>query len=52
LACILAHFFQRRAIPPASFFVPTLHAHDPLLHHMALVLQTAIAGEAGQLYGA
>jgi len=32
--------------------VPVLHAHDPLLHHMALVLQAAIEGEgeAGQLY--
>jgi AraC family transcriptional regulator len=32
--------------------VPALHAHDPLLHHMALVLQAAIEGEgeAGQLY--
>jgi AraC-like DNA-binding protein len=25
--------------------VPYLHAHDPLLHHMALVLQAAIEGE-------
>jgi AraC family transcriptional regulator len=34
--------------------VPTLHAHDPLLHHMALVLQAAIEGEgeAGKLYAA
>ena len=32
--------------------VPALPAHDPLLQHMALVLQVAIAGEgvAGQLY--
>jgi AraC-like DNA-binding protein len=32
--------------------VPALHAHDPLLHHMAMVLQAAIEGEgeAGQLY--
>ena len=32
--------------------VPFLHARDPLLHHIALVLQTAIEGEgvAGQLY--
>lgn len=32
--------------------VPTLHARDSLLHHMALVLQAAIEGEgeAGQLY--
>ncbi len=32
--------------------VPSLHAHDPLLHHMALVLQAAIEGEgvAGHLY--
>jgi AraC-like DNA-binding protein len=34
--------------------VPSLPAHDPLLHHIALVLQVAIAGEggAGQLYAA
>jgi AraC-like DNA-binding protein len=34
--------------------VPALHAHDPLLHHMALVLQAAIEGEgeAGRLYAA
>jgi AraC family transcriptional regulator len=34
--------------------VPTLHAHDPLMHHMALVLQAAIEGEgeAGKLYAA
>jgi AraC family transcriptional regulator len=32
--------------------VPYLNAHDPLLQHMALVLQAAIEGEglAGQLY--
>jgi len=32
--------------------VPSLHAHDPLLHHMALVRQAAIEGEgvAGHLY--
>jgi AraC-like DNA-binding protein len=32
--------------------VPSLHTHDPLLHHMALVLQAAVAaeGEAEQLY--
>ena len=32
--------------------VPYLHAHDPLLHHMALVLRAAIEGEgvAEQLY--
>ncbi len=32
--------------------VPALPAHDPLLHHIALVLQAAIAGEgaAGQVY--
>jgi AraC family transcriptional regulator len=32
--------------------VPALHAHDPLLHHIALVLQAAIEGEgeAGELY--
>jgi hypothetical protein len=32
--------------------VPTLHAHDPLLHHVVLVLQAAIEGEsdAGQLW--
>jgi AraC family transcriptional regulator len=34
--------------------VPSLHAHDPLLQHMALVLQAAIEGDglAGQLYTA
>ena len=34
--------------------VPSLHAHDPLLHHIALVLQAAIEGEglAGQMYAA
>lgn len=33
---------------------PALPAHDPLLHHMALVLQAAIEGKgaAGQLYAA
>jgi AraC family transcriptional regulator len=32
--------------------VPSLPAHDPLLQHLALVLQTAVEGEgvAGQLY--
>jgi AraC family transcriptional regulator len=32
--------------------VPSLHAHDPLLHHIALVLQVAVTAEgvAGQLY--
>lgn len=32
--------------------VPALHAHDPLLHHIALVLRATIEGEggAGQLY--
>lgn len=32
--------------------VPFLHANDPLLHHIALVLQAAVAAEgvAGQLY--
>jgi AraC-like DNA-binding protein len=32
--------------------VPSLQAHDPLLHHITLVLQTAIEGAdlAGQLY--
>jgi AraC family transcriptional regulator len=32
--------------------VPSLPAYDPLLHHMALVLQFALAteGEEGQLY--
>jgi hypothetical protein len=32
--------------------VPSLHLRDPLLHHIALVLQATIAaeGEAGQLY--
>jgi AraC-like DNA-binding protein len=32
--------------------VPNLNAHDPLLHHLALVLQAAVEGEdlAGQLY--
>ena len=32
--------------------VPSLPAHDPLLQHLALVLQAAIEGEdvAGQLY--
>jgi AraC-like DNA-binding protein len=46
--------------PYASFqaervtIVLSLPAHDPLLHHMALVLQAAIEGEgvAGQLYAA
>ena len=34
--------------------VPSLPAHDPLLQHIALVLQVAIAGQgvAGQLYAA
>jgi AraC-like DNA-binding protein len=34
--------------------VPSLPAHDPLLQHLALVLQTAVKGEgvAGQLYAA
>ena len=34
--------------------VPDLHAHDPLLDHMALLLQAAIEGEdeAGRLYTA
>jgi AraC-like DNA-binding protein len=34
--------------------VPSLHAHDPLLHHIALVLQVAVAAEdmAGHLYAA
>jgi AraC-like DNA-binding protein len=34
--------------------MPDLHAHDPLLDHMALVLQAAIEGEdeAGRLYAA
>jgi AraC family transcriptional regulator len=34
--------------------VPSLHAHDPLLHHIVLVLQAAIEGEggAGHLYAA
>jgi hypothetical protein len=32
--------------------VPALHAHDPLLHHVALLLQAAVDAEstAGQLY--
>jgi AraC-like DNA-binding protein len=34
--------------------VPALHAQDPLLHHIALVLQIAVTAEgvAGQLYAA
>ena len=38
--------------PIASLIVPSLPAHDPLLQHLALVLQAAVEGEgvAGQLY--
>jgi AraC family transcriptional regulator len=49
---LLVHALCESLSGERVIIVPALHAHDPLLHHMALVLQAAVDAEsvAGQLY--
>jgi AraC-like DNA-binding protein len=49
---MLVHALSASVLGERVIIVPALHVHDPLLHHIALVLQAAVEaeGEAGQLY--
>ena len=49
---LLVHAISTSVLGAPVIIVPALHAHDPLLHHIALLLQAAMDAEstAGQLY--
>jgi AraC family transcriptional regulator len=49
---LLVHALSESLSGERVIIVPALHAHDPFLHHMALVLQAAVDAEsvAEQLY--